>query len=208
MLEPLQSEPFQTYALIALGSIVGASHGIIYLLSIVGLLLRPLWRQPVALFYPWVYLFKTPEGSTRTPFSPSSLLFIHALWLLSSVGLWVGITLFGLVSVLNELFPDVFGLDLFMMWGMRVPAWLGFIISAMYTGVFASLSSWMWLRSLRSSLAHFGRMNGVGNGGGSLDDAGHYLAPFRKATAWASATLPIFIGLIVLDVAMFPPFQG
>ena len=66
MLEPLQSEPFQTYALIALGSIVGASHGIIYLLSIVGLLLRPLWRQPVAFLYPWVRLTaETPDDITR-----------------------------------------------------------------------------------------------------------------------------------------------
>ena len=208
MLEPLQSEPFRTYALIAVGLVVGGSHGVIFLLSIVGLLLRPLWRQPIAVFYPWVRLTaENPDDIARTPLRPSRLLFIHMLWFTSSVGLWVGITLFGLVRILNELFPAVFGLDPFVMWGMKVPAWLGFSIEAMYTGAVASLSSWMWARSLRRSLAHYRRMNGIEHGGG-VDDAGHYLAPFRKATVWAYATLPIFIGFAVLDIIMFPPFQG
>lgn len=204
MLEPLQSEPFQTYALATLGAVVGGSHGTIFLLSIVGLLLRPLWRQPIALIYPWVWLTaENPDDIARTPLRPSRLLFIHMLWFTSSVGLWVGFTLIWLVRVLNELFPDVFGLDPFFMWGMNVSAWLGLSVEAMYMGAFASWSSWTWVRSLRSSLVHFRRMNG-----GDLDDAGHYLAPFRKATAWAYATLPIFIGVVVLDIIMFPPFQG
>lgn len=206
MLGPLESESFRAYVLMWL-AVVGGSHGIIYLLSIVGLLLRPFWRRPVAFLYSWVYLFKSPGGSARTHFSLSGLLLIHALWLLSSVGLWVGVTLSGLVSVLNELFPDLFGLDPFFMWGMRVPAWLGISIETVYVGAFAALSSWMWLRSLRSSLAHFRLTNDIENRG-SLDDARHHLAPLRKATAWASATLPILIGLIVLDIVMFPPFQG
>ena len=206
MMGLLESEPIRAYVLMWLAVVVGA-HGIVYLLSLVGLLLRPFWRKPVAFLYPWVYLFKHPGASSRTHLSRSGLLFGHALWLLSSVVLWLVITLSGLVGVLNELFPHVVGLDPFFMWGMRVPAWLGISIQSMYIGAFAALSSWMWLRSLRSSLAHSRRMNDARDGGG-LDDARHHVTPFRKATAWASATLPILIGLIVLDVVMFPPFQG
>ena len=33
--------------------------------------------------------------------------------------------------------------------GLKIPAWIGYIIVAMYTGVFASLSSLMWFGSLR-----------------------------------------------------------
>ena len=208
MLEPLQNEPFRTYALIALGSIVGGSHIIIYLLSILGLLLRPFWRQPVAFLYPWVRLTaETPDDITRTPLRPSRLLLIHTLWLSSSVGLWVGLTLFSVVSALNELFPDVFGLDVYQLHGLKMPAWIGYTVLAMYAGVFASWSSWMWLGSLRRSLAHFRHMNSVRDGGG-LDDAEHYLAPFRNATGWAFATLPIYIGLVVLVILVFPPWQG
>ena len=208
MLEPLQSEPFQTYALIALGSIVGASHGIIYLLSIVGLLLRPLWRQPVAFLYPWVRLTaETPDDITRTPFRPSRLLLIHTLWLSSSVGLWVVATLWGIVGALADIFPDVFGIDVTQSSRPYISGfqdWIYFIISAMYTGVFAYWSSLMWFGSLRRSLAHFRYMNSVRDGGG-LDDVGHYLAPFRKATGWALPTLPIYIGLLVLTLVFYPP---
>ena len=208
MLEPLQSEPFRAYALITLWSIVGVSNAIIYLLSIVGLLLRPFWRQPVAFLYPWVRLSaKTPDDIAGTPLSPSRLFFIHTLWFLSSVGLWVGLTLYLVVSALNELFPDRVGLDVFYMHGMRVSAWIGFTVLAMYTGAFALWSSWMWHLSLRRSLLHFRYMNRVENGGG-LDDPGHYLGPFRKATGWAFMTLPIYIGYVVVGIIVFPPFQG
>ena len=204
MLEPLQSEPFQTYAAVVVGTIVLGSHGIIYLLSIVGLLLRPFWRQPVAFLYPWVRLSsETPDDIARTPFRPSRLLLIHALWLANSVILWVGMTLYILVIALNELFPDVFGLAV-VQHGLKIPAWIGYIIVAMYTGVFASLSSLMWFGSLRRSLAHFRRMNSV-RSGEDLDDAGHYLAPFRKATGWAFATLPIYIGLLALILTVAAP---
>ena len=197
MLEPLQSEPMRTYALIALGSIVGGSHIIIYLLSIVGLLLRPLWRQPVAFLYPWVRLTaETPDDITRTPLRPSRLLLIHTLWLSSSVGLWVGATLSLVVFTLNELFPDVFGLEAAPP-EMKIPALIGYTVLGMYTGVFAYWSSLMWLGSLRRSLAHFRHMNSVRDDGG-IDDTEHYWAPFRKATAWAFATLPIYIGLLAL----------
>ena len=204
MLEPLESEPFRTYALIALGSIVGGSHIIIYLLSILGLLLRPFWRQPVAFLYPWVRLTaETPDDITRTPFRPSRLLLIHTLWLSSSVGLWVGITLFLVVSAVAELFPDVIGLNA-TQHGVKIPAWIGATIAAMYAGAFASLSSLMWFGSLRRSLAHFRHMHSVGDGGG-IDVAEHYLAPFRKATWWAFATLPIYIGLGVLIFIVTAP---
>ena len=204
MLEPLQSEPFRTYALIALGSIVGGSHIIIYLLSIVGLLLRPFWRQPKAFLYPWVRLYsETLEDVTRTPFRPSRLLLIHTLWLSSSVGLWVGITLFLVVSAVAELFPDVIGLNA-TQHGVKIPAWIGATIAAMYAGAFASWSSLMWFGSLHRSLAHFRHMNSVGDGGG-IDVAEHYLAPFRKATWWAFATLPIYIGLGVLIFIVTAP---
>ena len=204
MLEPLQSEPFRTYALIALGSIVGGSHIIIYLLSILGLLLRPFWRQPVAFLYPWVRLTaETPDDITRTPLRPSRLLLIHTLWLSSSVGLWVGITLFLVVSAVAELFPDVIGLNA-TQHGVKIPAWIGATIAAMYAGAFASWSSLMWFGSLRRSLAHFRHMNSVGDGG-RIDVAEHYLAPFRKATWWAFATLPIYIGLVVLIFIVTAP---
>ena len=204
MLEPLQNEPFRTYALIALGSIVGGSHIIIYLLIILGLLLKPFWRQPVAFLYPWVRLTaETLEDVTRTPFRPSRLLLIHTLWLSSSVGLWVGITLFLVVSAVAELFPDVIGLNA-TQHGVKIPAWIGATIAAMYAGAFASLSSLMWFGSLRRSLAHFRRMNSV-RSGEDIDDAGHYLAPFRKATWWAFATLPIYIGLGVLIFIVTAP---
>ena len=208
MLEPLESEPFRTYALIALGSIVGGSHGIIYLLSIVGLLLRPFWRQPVAFLYPWVGLsFETHGDITKTSFSFSSLLLIHMLWLTSSVGLWVGLSLYFSVLALNELFPGVVGLEVIMQHGLRVPAWMVSTVLAMYAGVFASVSSLMWLGSLRRFLTNFRRMNSARDGE-VIDDAGHYFSPFRKATAWAFATLPIYIGLVVVVVIIAPPFQG
>ena len=197
MLEPLQSEPMRTYALIALGSIVGGSHGIIYLLSILGLLLRPFWRQPVTFLYPWVRLSsETIDDITRTPFRPSRLLLIHTLWLSSSVGLWVGATLSLVVFTLNELLPDVFGLEA-APHELKIPALIGYTVLGMYTGVFAYWSSLMWFASLRRSLAHFRHMNSVRDDGG-IDDTEHYLAPFRKATAWAFATLPIYIGLLAL----------
>ena len=207
MLDLLQSESFLSNVLVVLAVVVGGSHGIIYLLSIVGLLLRPFWRRPVTLLYPWVFLTKPLDDIAKTPFRPSNFLLIHALWLTSSVSLWVGFTLYGVVIALNEIIPDVVGLDPHTQWGMRVPAWLGLSIEAMYLGLFASLSSWMWLRSLRSSRAQFRRMNGVKDDGGHVGVV-HYLAPFRKATIWATAALPIFIGLLVLDIVMFPPFQG
>ena len=204
MLEPLQSEPMRTYALIALGSIVGGSHGIIYLLSILGLLLRPFWRQPVAFLYPWVRLSsETIDDITGTPFRPSRLLLIHTLWLSSSVGLWVGMALLMVVFTLAELFPDVIGLNA-TQHGVKIPAWIGATIAAMYAGAFASWSSLMWFGSLRRSLAHFRHMNSVGDGGG-IDVAEHYLAPFRKATWWAFATLPIYIGLGVLIFIVTAP---
>lgn len=208
MLEPLQSEPFLTYAAVGVGTVVLGSHGIIYLLSIVGLLLRPFWHQPVAFFYPWVRLTaESPDDIAKTPFKPSRLLLIHALWLVNSVGLWVGYTLYALVGAINEIFPDVVGLDVYDLHGLRMPAWIGFTVLAIYVGMFASLSSWMWVRSLRRSLAHYRRMYDVRDSG-SLEDPGHYLAPFRKTAAWAVMTLPISIGLLVLVVLVFPPWQG
>ena len=213
MLEPLQSQPFRTYAAIVVYTIIFGSHGLIYFLSIVGLLLRPfsrnLWnfssrqpsslpasavvwcvRQPVVFLYPWMRLTaETPGDFTRTPFRPSRLLLIHALWLINSVGFWVGITLFHVVSALNEVFPDVVGLKVLMMHGLKVPAWMVFTVLAMYAGVFALWSSLTWLGSLRRSLAHFRHMNSEGNGG-DPDDAGHYLAPFRRATGWPSLHCP------------------
>ena len=208
MLEPLESEPFRTYVTATVYTITFGSHGIIYLLSIVGLLLRPFWRQPVGFLYPWVRLSaKTPHDISRTPFSPSSLLLIHMLWLTSSVGLWVGYSLYVSVLALNTLFPDTVGLEVQMRHGLRVPLWMAHAILAMYAGVFASWSSWMWVRSLRLSLAHYRRINGVRDGGG-LVDPGHYFAPFKRAAVWAYATLPIFIGLIVVGIFVAPPFQG
>ena len=103
-----------------------------------------------------------------------------------------------MVSALNELFPDVIGLNA-TQHGVKIPAWIGATIAAMYAGAFASWSSLMWFGSLRRSLAHFRHMNSVRDGGG-IDDAGHYLAPFRKATGWAFATLPIYIGLLALTL--------
>ena len=52
MLAPFESEPFRTYALIVLGSIVGGSLAIVMFLSVAGLLLRPFWRRPVAFLFP------------------------------------------------------------------------------------------------------------------------------------------------------------
>ena len=228
MLEPLQSEPFQTYAAVVVATVVLGSHVVIYLLSIVGLLLRPfsriLWdfsrrrhsslaASAVVFLYPWIHLWgKPPRDITRTPFRPSKLLLIHTLWFINSVGLWVASTLAALVGALNELFPDVLGLDVYDLHGLKMPAWIGFTVLGMYTGAFALWSSLVWFGSLRRSLAHFKYMNGV-EFSGDFDDTGHYWAshywaPFRKATKWAFMTLPIYIGLLVLVVLVFPPWQG
>ena len=141
-----------------------------------------------------------PDDIARTPFKPSKLLLIHALWLINSVGLYVVFALISgvglVVSVLAEMLPGVFGLDNVQQ-GYTAPVWVVAAALTLYTGAFASFSSWMWFGSLRRSLAHFRHMNSVGDSGIN-DAAGHYLAPFRKATGWAFATLPIYIGLVVL----------
>ena len=231
MLEPLESEPFRTYVSVIAWTIGFGSHGLIYLLSIVGILLRPLsrilWdlsrRQPsslpasaavwcvrqfVVFIYPWLHLGgKTPSGIARTPFRPSRLLLIHMLWLTSSVGFWVGHSLYLSVIALNDLFPDIVGLKANLIYGARVPVWMADTILAVYASVFALLMSWIWLGSLRRSLAHFRHMNSVGNGD-YINAAGHYLAPFQKATGWAFASLPIYIGLGVVGFLTAPWFQG
>ena len=127
MLEFLESEPFQTYATVVVGTVILGSHGIIYLLSIVGLLLRPfsqtLWdfsyrRRPslpassVVFLYPWIHLWgKPPRDIARTPFRPSRLLLIHSLWLINSVGLYVGTILYLVVMALAYQFPDISGIE-------------------------------------------------------------------------------------------------
>ena len=218
MLE-LQSEPFLTYAAVVVGTVVLGSHGLIYLLSIAGLLLRPfsrtLWdyssQRPsslsasaVVLLYPWIHLWgKPPRDIARTPFRPSRLLIIHTLWLINSVGLWVGVVLYFIVIAVAVLFPETVGLDINRntFWG-----WPQFLLISLYVGIIAAWSSLVWSRSLRRSLAHFRHMNSVENDG-SFDAPGHYLTPFRKATKWAFATVPFYIGLVVLVLVTHPaPF--
>ena len=205
------------------------SHLIVYLLSFVGLLIRALqtsydflcrrqpssmpasavvWclRRTVLFLYPWIYLWdKPPPDITRTPFrSPKSLLIhvllVHTLWLTSSVGLWALSTLASVKEVLPFISP-AFG-------PITDPEFrvVVLILMVIYAGVFAASSSLMWLLSLGGSLVHLRRMNSVRDGG-DLDDARHYLAPFRKATVWAFASLPIFLGYAVLSLASHPyPF--
>lgn len=198
------------------------SHVLIYVLSFVGLLLRALqtsWdflcrRQPssmpasvvvwclrraVLFLYPWVYPWdKPPPDITRTPFrSPKSLLthvlLVHMLWLTSSVGFWNSAALYLVMQNLTEGFSD------------NRPGVVIFIM--IYLGVFAASSALMWLLSLCRSLVHLRRMNSVRDGGVS-DDARHYLAPFRKTTVWAYASLPILFGWIVLAFVADPtPFE-
>lgn len=202
--------------------IASRSHGIIYVLSIVGLLLIPfsriLWdfssqrpsslsasivvwclRRAVLFLYPWIHLWgKPPSDITRTPFGPTTFslvytLLVHILWLTSSVGFWTYVALYSIVQLLTEGFVD------------NRPALVIFIM--IYLGVFAASSLLMWLLSLRGSLVHLWRMNSARDGG-DLDDARHYLAPFRKATVWAFVSLPIFFGWIVLAFAADPtPFE-
>lgn len=150
---------------------------------------------------------QSPSDITGTHYRPSKLLLIHALWLMSSVVIWVGVTLFTLDIALNELFPDLVGIEDYGTYGMRVSAPIGYTILAVYSGASATWTSWMWIRSLHRSLAHFRCMNGVRDGG-VIDDSGHHLAPFRKATGWAIATWPLLLGYGVLTFVMFPPFQG
>ena len=208
MLEPLESEPFRTYVSVTVWTILLGSHGVIYLLRMVGLMVRPFWRHPVAFLYPWVRLLsESPSDISKTPFRPSKLLLIHMLWLTSSVGLWVGHSLYFSVLALNDLFPDIVGLEVTLRHGLRVPLWMAYITLAIYAGVFALWSSLMWIGSMRRSLAHFRHMNSIENGE-NIDDAGLYLAPFRKATGWAFAALPIYIGLAVVGIFVAPPFQG
>ncbi len=207
MLLSLLNETLLTYALVMFFIIFFGSHTIIFLLSMVGLLLRPFSRQPVALLYPWVRLSaENPDDISETPFRPSRLLLVHTLWFMSSVVVWVGLTLICLDIVLNELFPSLVDIEDYSVYGMRVSASIGYTILAMYASVFALWSSRMWVRSLSQSLAYYRRMNGVRDGG--LDDPGHYLAPFRKTSKWAIATWPLLFGFGVLAFTMFPPFQG
>ena len=205
------------------------SHLVVYLLSIVGLPFRPfsriLWdfssrrpsflpasaavwciRQVVLFLYPWIHLTNTPERIAGTPFRPSRLwlvytLLIHVLWLTSSIGLWALFTQASVKQVLPYVSP-AFG-------PITDPEdrVVVLILIVIYAGVFAASSALMWLLSLRRSLAHLRRMNSVRDGG-DLDNARHYLAPFRKATVWAFASLPIFVGYAVLSLASDPtPFQ-
>ena len=197
MLAPFESEPFRTYALIVLGSTTGVSHAIIMFLRITGLLLRPFWQQPVALLYPWVYMWgDPPRDLARTPFRPSKLLLIHTLWFTSSVGLWVGLSLIMLGLTFAYLFPGISGIERHRSDGTEVGLPFGLLL-VMWFVIFAVWSSRMWLDSLRRSLAHFRHMKEGGNDGG-CDGAEHHLAPFRKSTKWAFATLPIYIGWAAL----------
>ncbi len=205
------------------------SYVIIYLLSFVGLLIRALqtsWdfscrRQPssmpasavvwclrraVLFLYPWIYPWdKSPGDVAGTPFrSPKSLLIhvllVHTLWLTSSVGLWALFTLAAVKEVLPFISP-AFG-------PITEPEFrvVVLILMVIYAGVFAASSALMWLLSLRRSLSHFRYMNSVRDGG-DLDDARHYLAPFRKTAIWAFASLPIFFVYVVLAFAAAPtPF--
>ena len=214
----MDMQPIDMQAILLL--IAFFSYVIIYLLSFVGLLLRALqtsyfscrrqpssmpasavvWclRRTVLFLYPWIYLWdKPPPDITRTPFGSTTFslvytLLIHMLWLTSSVGFWTYAALYSLAQFRAEGFVDNRpGLVIFVM---------------IYLGVFAASSSLMWLLSLRGSLVHLWRMNSVRDGGAS-DDARHYLAPFRKTTVWAFASLPILFGLIVLAFAADPtPF--
>ncbi len=196
------------------------SYVIIYLLSFVGLLLRALqtswdfscrrqpssmpasavvWfiRQSVLFLYPWIHLTKTPGDVAGTPFRPSRLwlvytLLIHVLWLTSSAGFWTYAALYEVVDFRTEGYSD------------NRPGVVIFIM--IYLGVFAASSALMWLLSLLRSLVHLRRMNSVRDGG-DLDDARHYLAPFRKTAVWAFASLPILFGWIVLaSIADPTPF--
>ena len=195
MLAPLESEPFQTYAVVAVGTIVLGSHGTIFLLNVLGLLLKPFWRQPAAFLYPWVYLWgEPPSDIASTPFRPSRLLLIHALWLCNSVGLWVVFALETAAALLAALINAMFGID----FRANSASPLSVLVIFAYSACFAVWSSWMWSDSLRRSLASFRYANVVENSGSS-DDPAHYLAPFRKATWWALATLPIYIGWGVLS---------
>lgn len=203
------------------------SHVIVYVLSIVGLPFRPfsriLWdfssqrpsflpasavvwciRQVVLFLYPWIHL---TEAHERIAGTPSRLwlvntLLIHVLWLTSSIGLWALFTLASVKVVLPYISP-AFG-------PITDPEDRVVVLTLMviYAGVFTAWSSLMWLLSLRRSLAHFFRYTSSGRDGGDLDDARHYLAPFRKATVWAFASLPIFFGYAVLSLTSDPtPFQ-
>ncbi len=196
------------------------SHLIVYLLSIVGLPFRPfsriLWdfssrspsflpasaavwciRQVVLFLYPWIHLTKTPKRIAGTPFRPSKLglvytLLIHVLWLTSSIGLWALFTQATVKEVYAASESDV-----------RVVV---LILMVIYAGVFTAWSALMWLLSLRRSFAHFRYTSSVRDGG-DLDDARHYLAPFRKTAVWAFASLPIFFGYAVLGFVSDPtPF--
>ena len=140
-----------------------------------------------------------PRDLVRTPFRPSKLLLIHMLWFTSSVGLWVGMSLFLVAHAFATLFPGIAGIDS----SNDRTSPLAFPVILTYTGSFAVWSSWIWIRSLRRSLASFRHANNVGNSGGS-DDPGHYLAPFKSATRWAFGTPPIYIGLAVLGFFFFP----
>ena len=204
------------------------SHVIVYVLSIVGLF-RPfsqiLWdfssqrpsflpasafvwciRQVVLFLYPWIHLTKAPERIAGTSFRPSWLwlvntLLIHVLWLTSFIGLWALLTQASVKVALPYISP-AFGPITDP--EVRVVV---LILMVIYAGVFTAWSSLMWLLSLRRSLAHFRYISSVRDGG-DPDDARHYLAPFRKATVWAFATLPIFFGYVVLGLTSDPtPFQ-
>ena len=207
-------------------AIVGGSHGLIYLLSIVGMLLRPfsrlllgfsvrepsslpasivMWcvRNLAVLLYPWMHLWTpSPSDIARTPFRPSKLLLIHSLWLFSSVGLWVGFILYLAVLALAYLFRNVLEIDPRTYDTNTHPA--GTVVIFLYLAVFAAWSSWVWIRSLHRSRVHYESVTSVDKAGGR-DDAGHYLSPFRNATVWAFATLPIMLGGAILALAAWDP---
>lgn len=231
MIDLLEREAIQSYVIVVAYIVVG-SHVLIYLLSIVGILLRPfsrfLWipfgrqpssllasaavwcvRLPIVLLYPWMHLWTpTPNNMDRTPLGSLSIalmyiLLIHTLWLTSSIGIMVSHQLIQAVIGFAVLFPDLASIHIR---GDEFWGWPPFLVESSYVGFFTIWSSWMWYGSLRRALAHFRREKSAGYSG-DRGDAGLYLMPFRKATWWAFATLPNFFVILVFQLLTHPaPF--
>ena len=217
MLGWMTSEPFASIAIGTFAAVIVGTHGVLILLAVFGILLKPfagrlqtstiVWplRHLSRLLFPWIYLCgESPAAISETPFRPSRLLLIHALWLFSSVGLWTAGTLFHIGAVFAALFPDVLGITVRHNNLTSGEMAAGYAILAFSFGIFAVWSFTVWLRSLRRSSDHFQYVRNVENHV-RVDDPDQYLAPFKRATLWSFASLPIYFVIAVLSLALFPP---
>ena len=220
-------EPFETIISVTVLSICLGAHGLIIVLSIVGLLCKPiagslhtllkmqfssvllsrvLWlpQQLANILFPWIYICgDSPDSIEETPFTPSRLLMIHTVWALSSVGLWVGATIFYTSVVLVALWQNVLGTSIQHIFMSNADVSDIYIIMVLYFGLFAILSFRVWARSVRSALDHYQYVSNLENAA-FIDDTDHYLSPFRNATLWAFMTPPIGIGGAILALALLP----